>query len=469
MSIIRCISYPTKLETLTSKQLDSLVELSKQTIYSNSKSWPDLFEKLLDRPLQIEIGRRIYKSDTPSSPSSPPSSCLDSLVTRLINMGTGSNPTWEQIAQGIQLGKEDRQKTGEAIQNLLKGPVPIETQKKEALRRINEWVRDNHLQENVVLIRNLIYLVELGSNDPTVLEELNLEQTEPDGILFPSLPDIFDLPFLQCIRQLNISNHKMTDLPSSLKSLPNLKKIIANRNSFRSFPLILTQMPALEVVDLSCNFIQNIPESISQTHLERIDLSDNRVKHIPDCGIKTQIHLSTNPSEGLPEENWKDILVFPDFLAKSPAWQSIISNFNPCECPTDLCDTYSERLKTAMLRAYRGQICDGKVQLTIGGTPFTLTSVITTTKKVPGKGPHHHFLLLSNGQEKWFIDPTWKQFALPRENTPFRDRIFSSEFPAVLAMKKENWAALTRSLSNMTENPAIAACYRYWCGQQQEV
>lgn len=84
------------------------------------------------------------------------------------------------------------------------------------------------------------------------------------------------------VETLSISANHLTDI-SALCNYPNLKEIYARCNNITFIPMdIGDKLTRLKWVDLLCNCIERVPESIAKlAHLQWFDVEENNVVEIP--------------------------------------------------------------------------------------------------------------------------------------------------------------------------------------------
>lgn len=134
------------------------------------------------------------------------------------------------------------------------------------------------------------------SNDIFKLKRLqNLNLTENPIEILPPLPislkncyagycNLKILPDMKKNVNLNIlalPGNNLAEYPNA----PNLKTLILSRNRFINFPslqFIEKSLSKIEDLDLSFNFIRQIPSNLKMNHLEELDLSFNSIKSFPD-------------------------------------------------------------------------------------------------------------------------------------------------------------------------------------------
>lgn len=123
---------------------------------------------------------------------------------------------------------------------------------------------------------------------------LNLSHNQLDSLNF-----IFNLPKLNV---LNISNNRLTYLPSSLSKLTSLKALIANNNQISVLdpPTLPSQ---LNTLILSHNHLEHITLTKHLRGLEKLSLSHNKIhsiEHLEDLHNLRELRLNNNSLVSLP-------------------------------------------------------------------------------------------------------------------------------------------------------------------------
>lgn len=119
-----------------------------------------------------------------------------------------------------------------------------------------------------------------------------------------SLPDIFhSFPALQT---LDLSRNYLSDLPPSVGLLNSVTKLDLSYNRFTEMPEALRPLPAVEELEMRENRLKVLPDWIGEwTQLKDINASSNQLKTIPkslgDCQLLTAIYLQHNKISKLPE------------------------------------------------------------------------------------------------------------------------------------------------------------------------
>ncbi len=112
------------------------------------------------------------------------------------------------------------------------------------------------------------------------------------------LPDIFDEYDLDHITTLYLDRNKLTDLPPSIASLTNLRRLILHTNHFTAIPPLAYKLPKLEELNMMDNHLTSVDDRINELkHLEALDLTINpSIKYWPKswAGLERLRYLSLN-------------------------------------------------------------------------------------------------------------------------------------------------------------------------------
>jgi len=110
--------------------------------------------------------------------------------------------------------------------------------------------------------------------------------------------------FFQFIESLNLSHRHISELPSALNVLKNLKRIDLSHNDITTLPAAWSVLP-LQKIYLSHNHITSLPAAWSVMPLQTIHLSDNHITTLPtEWSVMPLeiIDLSDNDITSLPPE-----------------------------------------------------------------------------------------------------------------------------------------------------------------------
>ena len=108
------------------------------------------------------------------------------------------------------------------------------------------------------------------------------------------------------IKKLNMSDYDLTNLPSSIGNLTQLRELVLTRNYLTKLPDSIGNLRKLKYLDLSSNDLTKLPDSIGNLkNLRELDLSDNDLTKLPDSIGKltnlVNLDLIYNNLNSLPE------------------------------------------------------------------------------------------------------------------------------------------------------------------------
>ena len=119
-------------------------------------------------------------------------------------------------------------------------------------------------------------LAQLKSGELAGIQHLKLSEnltTFPSEIL--SLADTLEI--------LDLSHNQLDSLPDELKQLHKLKIMFASNNRFEALPEVLGQCANLEMVGFKANKINRVPENSLPPRLRWLILTDNRIETLPEA------------------------------------------------------------------------------------------------------------------------------------------------------------------------------------------
>jgi internalin A len=106
--------------------------------------------------------------------------------------------------------------------------------------------------------------------------------------------------------KLDLSGMGLSNLPSEIGELINLKYLDLSTNQLHYLPGAIEELTSLTSLNLSCNHLNNLPELISKlTGLTSLDISINQLNNLPEMLREltnlTSLNLSHNELRYLPE------------------------------------------------------------------------------------------------------------------------------------------------------------------------
>ena len=103
------------------------------------------------------------------------------------------------------------------------------------------------------------------------------------------------------IDELRLASNGLEKIPSAFSSLSTLKTLILSSNKLKKFDV---KFPSLEILDVSCNLIQNFNSNILPESIYFLNLSFNRLCNIEFASSNlTELILSGNDITALPSPN----------------------------------------------------------------------------------------------------------------------------------------------------------------------
>ena len=102
--------------------------------------------------------------------------------------------------------------------------------------------------------------------------------------MLKSVPvEVFNFPNLV---KLQLRNNKITDLPGELLTMPKLKELDVSFNKISSLPVVLLQhtiSESLRELNISNNKLVNLPSYFQHSSLQSLDIGCNKLQTVPEC------------------------------------------------------------------------------------------------------------------------------------------------------------------------------------------
>ena len=124
----------------------------------------------------------------------------------------------------------------------------------------------------------------------------------------PSFPAQSEI-YLSFFAELNLSNNRISALPSELTNCSQLEKIDISANSFVQLPACLTDLPQLKSLNASKNFVAEVEiEAVVGSGLETLNLEGNPLSKscYDEMSRLTTVRVLLSPRE---QEDWEDLSI----------------------------------------------------------------------------------------------------------------------------------------------------------------
>jgi hypothetical protein len=145
---------------------------------------------------------------------------------------------------------------------------------------------------------------------------------------------------------LDLSNNLLESIPDEIVQLKKLRILFLSNNRFTQFPVILGQCQSLSMIGFKANQLNFIPEHAFPETLQWLILTDNRIETIPasigKCKPLEKVAFAGNQLKTLPEEmaNCKNLALLrisanafeklPSWLLSMPKLAWLAYSGNPC-------------------------------------------------------------------------------------------------------------------------------------------
>lgn len=117
-------------------------------------------------------------------------------------------------------------------------------------------------------------------------------------------PEIFELA--DSLEVLDLSGNALQDLPEDLPRLHRLRVLFCSDNRFTELPEVLGRCPQLDIVGFKANRIRRVPAGALPASLRWLILTDNEVEALPPeigrCTRLQKLMLAGNRLQTLPQE-----------------------------------------------------------------------------------------------------------------------------------------------------------------------
>ncbi|KAK7793298.1 hypothetical protein R5R35_007623 [Gryllus longicercus] len=124
-----------------------------------------------------------------------------------------------------------------------------------------------------------------------LLKHLNINKNRLE-----SLP--VEIGNLTKLESLSVCSNKLTTLPSEISKLLNLKQVYLSDNALSEFPLVFCKIRHLDVLDVSKNKIASIPDGVEDLYVTELNANQNQLtkisKNIAQCPRLKTLRIEEN-------------------------------------------------------------------------------------------------------------------------------------------------------------------------------
>lgn len=142
-----------------------------------------------------------------------------------------------------------------------------------------------------------------------LMRSVTLNSCNLSGNVISKIPPKFAISF-NLIKDLNISNNRISSLPEEMNNCTALETVNISQNSFISIPSVIFTIPTVKKIDARKNFIADVDAEIvsSCTALESLNLEENPVssESYDKLSEITSVTITLTPRK---LEEWEDLSV----------------------------------------------------------------------------------------------------------------------------------------------------------------
>jgi len=141
-----------------------------------------------------------------------------------------------------------------------------------------------------------------------LMKNTSLQSCNLAGNLITKIPTKLATSF-SLITELNLSNNRISALPSEITNCSQLEKLDISSNSFVQLPSCLTDLPQLKSLNASKNFVAEVEiEAVLASSLEILNLEENPLSkscYEEMCRL-SKVRVVLSPRE---QEDWEDLSI----------------------------------------------------------------------------------------------------------------------------------------------------------------
>ena len=134
----------------------------------------------------------------------------------------------------------------------------------------------NKLIQTLPIIAFLAIIFASSAQSQNVLAALDKEK------VYDSFEEAFKTP--EKVTVLNVSKQKLTQLPTNIDQLTNLRKLVLSENKIKVLPASIVKLKKLQRLEIAKNKLKKLPVGFEQLQsLRYLDLAKNKFRHIPEA------------------------------------------------------------------------------------------------------------------------------------------------------------------------------------------
>jgi len=198
-----------------------------------------------------------------------------------------------------EMAKRQQQRTARCVKILGKGVVKVVHRCDEAKENERLDLSDCQLTQ----IPDAIFLL---------MKNVTLHSCNLANNIITKIPPKLAMNFSQ-IKELNLSNNRISALPSELSACSVLENVDISSNSFVSLPSFLTELPNIKNINARKNYIADVEVEVilANNNLESIDLEENPLnkttfEELERASRVSSVKISLTARQ---QEDWEDLSI----------------------------------------------------------------------------------------------------------------------------------------------------------------
>lgn len=215
-------------------------------------------------------------------------------IARMVFTGNFGNDITNQ--QETDSNRRQAMRTARCVKILGKGVVKVVHRCDDAKENHNLDLSDCQLMQ----VPDAVY---------HLMRSITLNSCNLSGNVISKIPPKFAISF-NLIKDLNLSNNRISTLPEEMNNCTALETINISQNSFISIPNVIFSIPTIKKIDAKKNFIADVDAEIVKScgALEDLNLEENPVSSESYDKLK-EITSITITLTARKLEEWEDLSV----------------------------------------------------------------------------------------------------------------------------------------------------------------